>query len=343
MKAIILIGGMGTRLEPLTITTPKTMVPVINKPFLEYLIDRLKGCGITSIVLSAGHLADSIPEYFGSGERFGVDLHYVVEKAPLGTGGGIKNAEKYLDETFLVVNGDVFTDIDILQMEKFHSSRGSLATIALIPVEDPTRYGVIENDITGKVKRFLEKPSPEEVTTNMINAGLIIMEPALLSLIPPDTKYSYEKQLFPSLLSDGKPVYAFAADDYWIDIGTPEKYFELNADLMAGKSRQYLPSSSLPICTGVNVSLGKGVKLLGTVVIGDGVIIGDGAVIENSLVWNNTTVGSRAVIQNSIIADHCIIGSSCSVEGSVLGSYVKLADEVKISSGSRVYPNTVLH
>ncbi|MDD4635165.1 MAG: NDP-sugar synthase [Dehalococcoidales bacterium] len=343
MKAIILIGGLGTRLEPLTITTPKTMVPVINKPFLEYLINKIKHCGISSIVLSAGHLANSIPEYFGNGERFGVNLHYVVEKTPLGTGGGIKNAEEYLDETFLVVNGDVFTDIDILQMEKFHMSKGSLATIALTPVDDPTRYGVIETDGTGKVLRFLEKPSPEEVTTNMINAGLIIMEPSLLALIPTGIKFSYEKQLFPALLADGKPVYAYSTNDYWIDIGTPEKYFELNVDLLSGKSCQYTPASSSQIYQGDNVSIEQGVSLKQTVVIGNDTTIEAGAVIQNSLIWNTSSIGQGAIIRNTIIADECNIGPRCIIEGAVLGSRVQLSGEVVLSSGSRVYPNTVLH
>lgn len=343
MKAIILIGGMGTRLEPLTLTTPKAMVPVLNKPFLEYLINWVKNCGIRSIALSVGHLAGSIPEYFGNGERFGVDLHYVVEKTPLGTGGGIKNAQEYLDDTFLVINGDVFTDIDINSMAEFHFSRGALATIALTPVDDPTRYGVIETDKSGRVLKFLEKPKLEQVTTNMINAGLIIMEPSLLDLIPSHTKYSYEKELFPSLLAEGKPVYAFASDNYWIDIGTPEKYLELNSDLLTGKSTQYPPYSALAVYKGNNVTIGENVSLLNTVVIGEDSVIEDGAVIENSVIWPKNVIGKNSLVRNSIIADGCYIQQSCVIDGTVLGSNVNIGGSFKLSSGSRVYPNTVLH
>jgi mannose-1-phosphate guanylyltransferase len=342
MKAIILIGGLGTRLEPLTITTPKTMVPVVNKPFLEYLIQRLKNSGVSSIVLSAGHLADSILEYFGKGEKFGVDLHYVLEESPLGTGGGIKNAEEYLDETFLVVNGDVFTDIDINAMEEFHSSRKAIATIALTPVEDPTRYGVIETDESGHVKRFLEKPSVQEVTTNMINAGFIIMEPELLALIPSGVKYSYERELFPPLVDDGKPIYAFPTDDYWIDIGTPEKYFELNRDLLAGKSTQYTPGTKSTIFKGRDVKIGRSVHLRGTVVIGDGAIVDDEANVEDSLIWQNTIIGAGCILRNSIIADSCEIGAGCKVENAVIGKGVKIADQTVLPGGSRIYPDTVL-
>ncbi len=342
MKAIILIGGLGTRLEPLTITTPKTMVPVLNKPFLEYLILRLKQFGIKSIVLSAGHLAGGIPEYFGDGKRWGVDLHYVLEDRPLGTGGAIKNAEEFLDDTFLVVNGDVFTDINISTMEEFHKGSGALATIALTPVDDPTRYGVIETDENGRVKNFLEKPSAEEVTTNMINAGLIIMEPHLLSLIPPDVKYSYERELFPEILADDKPIYAFAADDYWIDIGTPEKYFDLNADLIFGRSKQYKHPAPGTVLLGAKTKIGEGVNLQGTVIIGHNADIGQGAMIENSLIWDDVIIGEGSVIKNSIIANGCHIGRSSKIEKAVIGSRVRINECVVLNPGSRIYPESVI-
>ncbi len=338
MKSIILIGGFGTRLEPLTVTRPKTMVPVLNRPFLELIIQRLRDCGIKDIVLSLGHLPDCIIDYFGNGSKLGVNLQYVVEDKPLGTGGGIKNAQKYLDETFLVVNGDVFTDINITKMTDFHTNKNALATIALIPVNDPSRYGVIEADETGRVKKFLEKPGIHEITTALINAGLIIMEPSILDYIPNNKKFSYEKELFPALIDNNKPIYSFASSDYWIDIGKPEKYFQLNTDLLKGQSVQYQPQSSSAIYVDPDAKIGNNVHLSGTVVIGPGSIIGDNCRINDCILWENSFIGWNSVLDSSIIANDCHIGSDCCINQSVIGSNVVIAKEVTISNNSRIYP-----
>ncbi len=269
MNAVVLIGGFGTRLEPLTVTRPKAMVPVLNIPFLEYLLVNLKRSGIDQAILSIGYLPDLIRQYFGDGQKIGIDIKYVIEQFPLGTGGGIKNAAQFLNESFLVVNGDIFTDIDIVKMYNFHKDRRAVATIALTPVDDPSRYGVIETDSGGRVGRFLEKPSPENITTNMINAGLIVMEPEILESIPANVKFSYEKELFPTLLTAGKPIYGFKSDAYWIDIGTPQKYFQLNSDLLHGRSIQYLPGDASGICVHPEAVVEAGANLKGTVIVAE--------------------------------------------------------------------------
>jgi len=343
MKALILIGGFGTRLEPLTITTPKSMVPVINAPFLEYLLKRLKNCGIREVVFSLGHLPAAVLEYFGDGQKLGLHIEYVVEESPLGTGGGIKNAERYLDETFLVINGDVFTDIDIKQMEEFHAKKRAMATIALIPVEDPSRYGIIDTGTDGRVRQFIEKPSGKEITTNLINAGLIIMETQVLDYIPADTPYSYEKQLFPALLRQGEPVFGYSSRAYWIDIGTPESYFRLNADLLAGKSNQYTPTDSSGCFLDPASTIADNVVLEGNVVVGQAAVLGKGSGIKNSLIWPETTIGEDCEIEGSIIADRCRIGSKCRIQGTVLGSGIVLGDKQTLLRNSRVYPNSKIY
>jgi mannose-1-phosphate guanylyltransferase len=340
MKALILIGGFGTRLEPLTLTTPKAMVPVLNIPFLEMLIERLKHYGIGEVVLSMGHLHDSILAYFNNGSRFGIRIYYAVEDRPLGTGGGIKNAASYLDDTFLVINGDVFTDIDIEQMYTFHQARHALSTIALIPVTDPPQYGVIEPNPEGRVLKFLEKPSPQMITSNMINAGLIIMEPHILDYIPANQKYSYERDLFPALLEAGQAIFGYASSAYWIDIGTPQKYFQLHDDLVTGKSNQGLTST--PIVIDQHTTVGSDAKLNGTVVIGPNCCIGSGAQISNSIIWQGVSIGEHSIIDSAIIANDCIIGDSCRIHKTIIGSNVKLAKGLKFSEGSRIYPRSVL-
>lgn len=242
MKAVILVGGEATRLLPLTCNTPKAMVPVLNIPFLEHVIRYLSKHQIKDIILAQGYLAQPIEDYLGDGSQLGVKLNYVVEDTPLGTAGAVKNAERYLDETFLMLNGDIFTDLDITAMIDLHQERKAKATIALTPVDDPTSYGLIETDAEGRITRFLEKPKRSQVTTNTINAGTYTLEPEILAQMPPQTKISIEREVFPLLLEQGKPVYAYPSSAYWIDMGTPEKYFRLHRDLLSGESSQYTPA-----------------------------------------------------------------------------------------------------
>ena len=196
MKAVILVGGQGTRLYPLTCNIPKAMVPVLNIPFLEHVIHHLSKHQVKDIILAQGHLSQSIESYLGDGSQLGVRLSYLVEDTPLGTAGAIKNAERYLDETFLVLNGDIFTDLNITALIDSHLKRKAKVTIALTPVDDPTIYGVVETNTSGRISRFLEKPTWNEVTTNMINAGTYALEPDVLTRIPPQTNVSIERETF---------------------------------------------------------------------------------------------------------------------------------------------------
>jgi mannose-1-phosphate guanylyltransferase len=356
MQAVILVGGQATRLRPLTTNTPKAMVPVLNRPFLEYVIRNLARHGVREIVLAQHHLAGSIEENLGDGSRFGVRINYVVEGSPRGTAGAFKNVERYITGTFLGMNGDIFDDLDITAMLAFHREKNATATIALTPVEDPTAYGLIEADTTGRVKRFLEKPSPSEVTTNMINAGTYVLEPEVLGQISPDVQASIERETFPLLVSSGKPVYAFPSNGYWMDMGTPEKYLQLHRDLLAGRSTWYVPGTDAEVLIGEgcsidpsaeiigpvmiddNCTIGPYVRIVGPVVIGTGCVIGEGSDVEDSVIWHNVRLGSRAKLKSSAVADNCTLDNECTIDGGVLGDHVTVSANASLGPGSMVEP-----
>jgi mannose-1-phosphate guanylyltransferase len=354
VKAVILVGGQGTRLRPLTYNTPKPMVPVLNVPFLEHVIRNLKEHNVTEIVLAQHYLAESMTRYFGDGGKLGVKLYYVMEDSPRGTAGAVKNVEDFLNSTFFVLNGDIFHNRDFTNMLKFHHRHRAKATIVLSPVEDPIHFGVIETNTRQRVKRFLEKPKPEEVTTNMINAGTYVLDPAVLKRIPPDTRFSFERDVFPQMLTDGEPVYAYPTDNYWMDTGTPEKYLQLHRDLLNGKHDGYTfdkdvtigkeskihPSAQLSgkVILGDNCSVARGVRLSGPVVIGSNCTVMEDAVIADSVIWHNVNIGRRAVIKSSILANNCKIGDDSYLIDAVLGDHVTVSDGCRLKQGSRILP-----
>ena len=356
MKAVILVGGKATRLEPLTSNIPKALVPVLNIPFLEHVIRHLVRHRISEIILAQGHLAQSIEGSLGNGNRFGIKLNYVTEDSPRGTAGAIKNTEKYLDETFLVLNGDIFTDLDLTAMLEFHRQRKALVSIALSPVDDPTAYGLIETDEDSRITRFLEKPKPEEVTTNMINAGTYIIEHGVLARIPAEKSVSIERETYPQLLASEEPIYAYPSTAYWIDIGTPEKYLQLHRNLLADKYQGYSfspdeaaligrnslihPTAQItrPVLIGGDCYIGRGVKLTGPVVIGNGCNIEENCVVEDSVIWRDNHLEPAVNLKNCIIANNCHLGQNSAAEGVVLGEEVSIKSGTKLQPGSRVEP-----
>ncbi len=356
MKAVILVGGQATRLRPLTTNTPKAMVPVLNVPFLEHVIRHLARYGVDRVVLAQHQLAQPVADYFGDGNRFGTDLVHVVEDGPRGTAGAIKNVEDHLEGRCLVLNGDIFTDLDFSAMIDFHVRHRAVATIALAPVEDPTAYGLIETDAAGRVTRFLEKPAWDEVTTNMINAGSYVLEPEVLGCIPPDIAVSIERETFPGLLADGRTVCAFPSTGYWMDAGTPEKYLQLHRDLLGGKSAWYSPRSpdevtigegcaidattqiSGPLLIGDGCSIGPDVRLTGPVVIGPGCSVGAGSAVEDSVIWRNVRLGARVTSKSSILANDCTLGDGSVAQDVVLGDNVTVDPGVHLEPGARLEP-----
>src|SRR5215203_5547435 len=236
MKAILLAGGKGTRLRPLTLHTPKPIVPIFQRPFLHYQIDLLKQVPeIDEVILSLNYQPRRIEEIFGDGLHAGITIRYVVEPAPLGTAGAVKYAGDKLTESVVVFNGDVLTQIDLAAVIRLHRERKAKATIVLTPVENPSAYGLVETDQQGNILRFLEKPKPEEITTNHINAGIYVLEPDTFDRIPSDVPWSVERSYFPSLIERGETFVGYIYDGYWIDIGTPDKYTQVHRDIMDGR------------------------------------------------------------------------------------------------------------
>src|SRR3954454_16933341 len=232
MQALILAGGEGTRLRPLTSTVPKPVVPLVDRPFIAFMIDWLREHGVDDIVMSCGHLASGVRNVLGDGEAFGIRLRYVEEPRPLGTGGALKFAERLLDERFLMLNGDTLTDLDVSAQIDQHTRTGAVATLALTPVEDPTTYGLVRLADDNSVTEFVEKPAPDEIDTNNISAGVYVLERAVLDLLEAGEPASIERDVFPRLVGDG--LYGHVGDGYWTDIGTPERYLQGTFDILEG-------------------------------------------------------------------------------------------------------------
>ena len=334
MKALLLAGGKGTRLKPLTNNLPKPMVPILGIPLLKRTIMYLKQFGIDEIILSICYQPTEIFSYFGNGDELGIKISYAIEDIPLGTGGAIKNAEPYIDDTFIVLNSDIVSNLNLSDLLKFHKSKHSIATISLTSVSNPTQYGVVELK-DGYILSFKEKPNPNEVTSNMINAGLYIFEPEILKHIPNNIVVSIEKDIYPVLINKGFKLSGYHEPFYWMDIGTPEKYMQVHYDILDNKFSlvnqlniqtlygNILQSSNIkirptakivePVYLGNNVEIGPKALIGPYAIIGDNVKINSSARIVNSIVWNNVTVGKSTVINNTIIGSNCKIGNTTEI------------------------------
>lgn len=348
MKAILLAGGKGTRLRPLTLHTPKPIVPIFDRPFLQYQIDLLRQVPeIDEIVLSLNYQPRRIEEVFGDGSDLGVHISYVVEPQPLGTGGAIKFAAgQYKGEPLVVFNGDVFTSVDLPAVLALHRERKAQATIVLTPVDNPAAYGLVQTDAEGNVREFLEKPSPDQITCDTINAGIYVLEPDSLDRIPADTVFSIERGYFPSLVADKATFVAYVYRGYWIDIGTPEKYRQAHRDIMdgrfaarpfAGKAGQALVSPSAKIEPGAIVDgpcfidagavVKAGARVGAYSVVGSHCHIGEGAVLDNAILWPNTWVDADARITGAVTGRNCHIGRNVTIgEGTLLGDKSAITD-----------------
>ncbi len=346
MKALILAGGKGTRLRPLTVYTPKPIVPVVNRPFLVYQIETLRRAGIRDITLSLNYQPDKIERILGNGAEYDVELEYVTEPQPMGTAGAYKYASKNINETTIVLNGDILTDLIIAKVIKQHEETKAEATLCLTPVENPSAYGLVETDKDNRILRFLEKPKPEELktlTTNNINAGIYLLEPSILDLIPDGKNFSFEYNVFPEILARKKEFRAFVMDgDYWCDIGTPEKYLLAHKDFLDGnikhfeldRDEEFEQATSTFIddksIIGKDCVIKPNVRIVNSV-IGQGVQIEEKSTIENSVIWSHSRIASEAQIKDSILARSCYVGKNAIVsKGSVLGDKTSLTDYTKV-------------
>jgi len=330
MKAIILVGGEGTRLRPLTYSVVKPMVPVANRPFIEHVILKLAAHGINDIVLAMGYKPDSIFSYFKDGAGTGIKLTYSLEGKPLGTAGAVKNAGGHVEDTFFVLNGDTFSDIDYTEMLDLHRRNNAKATIALSHVDDPTRFGVVETGKDGRVRAFIEKPAWDRVTSHWINAGVYILEPSVLDCIPNDQFFMFEKGVFPSMLEKGEAVFAYASKAYWIDMGSPSQYHQLNRDMLQG-----LCSSPLhrveDIIIDQNCVVHPSARISGPAVIDGNCIIGEDTIIAGPVaIGRNCHIGTNAVIENSVLWDNIVIGAGASITGSIIASGAKIEENARL-------------
>lgn len=330
MQAVILAGGLGTRLRPLTLSRPKPITPLCTLPFLRYQLSLLKAHGIDDVILSISHLPDAIRAVMGDGSSDGVRLRYVVEEEPLGTAGGFRNAADLVEGRVVVLNGDILTDLDLSAMVQFHGARGARATIGLTRVEDPTPYGVVECAADGRLSRFVEKPARHEVTTDTINAGTYIIEAELLNLIPTGTVYSLERHFFPDLLARRIPFYGWVSTAYWIDIGTADKYRQANRDLLSQEIRLPVVPRRSPGAAGWiqdGAVVAESAKLLPPVVIGENCRIGERAHVGPfTILGAGTSVGADAVLVEAICWEEVTLGEGVHLTGSVLGRGCRIGD-----------------
>jgi mannose-1-phosphate guanylyltransferase len=338
-SAIILVGGEGTRLRPLTLDLPKPVVPVLDRPFLKFQLDLLRKAGIRDVVLCVAFRPEKIRNVLGDGQADGVRLSYVLEETPLGTGGAVKNAEASLPERVVVMNGDVLADMDLPAILSMHDETSAAATIVLHPVDNPSAYGLVEHDETGRVTRFVEKPKAEEITTNKINAGLYVLQTRTLSLMPKGVPYSIERGYFPSLIASGERVQAFTHAGYWIDIGTHQKYLQVHLDLL---SRRFPHAIQAPPrgqgFVHETARVDPDAVLEGHFYVGPGCHVGPGSRIENgatltanvrvqggivreSVAWGPTEIGEGSVVEGALLANDVRVGRHCRVNrGSALGA-----------------------
>jgi len=339
MKGLILAGGKSTRLYPLTFSLPKPMVPIVNRPFLEHMIEWLRAHEVRDIILTTCYLPEAIKEHFKSGERHGVHIEYVVEEQPLDTGGAIKNAEPLLGERFFVFNGDILTELDLREMAEQHERRGAQVSISLTWVEDPTPYGVIETDESGRILSFREKPKRDEVTSHYINAGTYLFEPEVLAEMPEGSRFSIEKEFYPQALARGTRMYGYRDSSYWLDIGTAQKYLQAHQDILSGRlarrgagaetapgiwsgeGSEIAPDAQLiaPVALGARTVIGARAEVGPFAVLGDDVRVGEGARIANSIVWSGASVGAGAILERCIIGRNAAIAQGARLEGQAVG------------------------
>ena len=361
MRAVLMAGGSGTRLRPLTCDLPKPMVPVLNRPIAEHIINLLKRNNITEVIATLYYLPDIMRDYFQDGSDFGVQMTYAVEEEqPLGTAGCVKNIQQWLDDTFITISGDAITDFDLQEAIAFHREKKSKATLILTRVPNPVEFGVVITDPDGKINRFLEKPSLSEIFSDTVNTGTYILEPEIFDYLPENEESDFSKDLFPILLERGEPMYGYVAEGYWCDVGHLEAYREAQYDGLEQKvkldfpyqerspgiwigSNTYLDPTAMiqsPVMIGDNCRIGARVKIEAGTVIGDNVTIGSDANLKRPIIWNGATVGDEAHLRACTISRGTRMDRrSQALEGSVIGSLSIVGEEAQIAPRVRVWPS----
>ena len=361
MKAVLMAGGEGSRLRPLTILRPKPMVPIVDKPVMEHVLDLLKRHGITEVVVTVQYLASVIQDYFGDGANLGMKIHYSVEEVPLGTAGSVKKAESLLDDTFIVISGDALTDFDLGAIIDFHKSREATATITLYHVPNPLEYGVVIIDGDGKIRQFLEKPSWGEVFSDTVNTGIYVLDPRIFEYIEKDKPVDFSQDVFPQLLRRGDRLFGYVSPGYWCDVGNIGEYIRANADVLLGRvnvgplghdlgggiwaeseSVEIAPDAQLygPIWLGQAAKIKGGVIVRGPTVIRDYTVVDSQAQVDRSIVWRNSYIGERAEVRGAIVCRQCSVRAKSIVfEGAVIGDQTSVGEGAVIQPGVKIWPN----
>ncbi len=343
MKAVVMAGGEGTRLRPLTCNRPKPMVPVAGKPVMEHITALLKEHGIYDIAVTLQYLPDMISSHFEDGGHYGVSMRYYIENKPLGTAGSVRNAESILDDTFLVISGDALTDIDITKAVRFHKERDAMATLVLKRVDIPLEYGVVVTGDDGRIVRFLEKPGWGEVISDTVNTGIYILSPEIFDYYGANEFFDFSKDLFPILLSENKRMFGYITEDYWCDIGDINAYIQANFDVIAGRVRADIPGKEITegIWIGTDTSIDSNVRLEAPCVIGAGCHIRDGSVIgKYSVIGDNSVIAERCSIKRSVIWKNSDIGSGAQLRGSIICSRTYLEPGVSAFENSVIGENS---
>jgi len=365
MKAVVLAGGFGTRLQPLTYTKPKPMLPIGQKPILHYIVQSLATQGFDEIIITTNYLDETIMDYLGNGSKLGVQLRFSRELEPLGTAGGVKKAKKHLDERFAVIQGDNVTAINLMREMMFHKKKGGAATIAVKRFEKPWRFGVAELEDSKRVKRFAEKPKPEECFSDLVSLGLYVFEPEILDLIPDNKEYDFAKDLFPDLLRRNLPIYGFQTRAFWVDVGHVEGYIRATRWVL-GNMTPRISSQAETRGTEIkgnvwiedDVKIRPGAKINGPVVIENGstihgdAYIGPGTVLKNdveigpqsrlneAIIYENTELRSETNLKRCVVAEECTIGAKVRIdELSIVGPRCRIGDRTRITRESRIWPN----
>jgi mannose-1-phosphate guanylyltransferase len=356
---VILVGGQGTRLRPLTSTVPKPVVQLVDRPFISFMLEWLSGHGVDDVIMSCGFLADGVRSVLGDGSELGIRLRFVEEPDPRGTAGALKVAEPMLDERFLMLNGDVLTDIDLTAQIAQHEATGARATLSLVAVADPTAYGLVILGEDRSVRDFVEKPSSDRVQTNLISAGAYVLEREILELVAPERNVSIEREVWPLLIGNG--LYGFPSESYWLDIGTPARYLQGTFDIIEGNVetavRARLGNDWLAIDEGAEVRgrvippavlergvrVAEGAQVGSLVVLAKDVSIGAGSTVERAVVLQGAQIGERCELRDCIIAAGCRVGAGTKITGgAVLGEGVRVGAGNVITRGARIFPGVEL-
>jgi mannose-1-phosphate guanylyltransferase len=359
LQAIVLVGGEGTRLRPLTYGTPKPMVPIAGVPFLARTLERLAHAEIRDVILAAGYMPRQIESYFGDGSNVGMKITYVIEETPLGTAGALKNVEQHISGPFFVLNGDILTSLDLRAMMQEHERKGGIGLLHLIRVDDPSAFGCVVHDADGRISAFVEKPPKGTEPTDEINAGTYLFEREILELIPPGRNVSIERETFPQIIASGKGLFAYTTDDYWMDLGKPEQYLGAHRDVLARRMPmlEIEPGASgaganalravqklhLPVHADGGVQIEPTAEIGPNVVIGADTRIGARAVVRESVLWDAVTIEDEARLDGAIVASGARIGRGAEIgTGSVIGHDSVVAPGTVVPPGSRIGANAPL-